>query len=230
MSDAPARRTGRPTLNEAVELQQAILDETLCMIGVAGIEGFSVDQLAMRIGVTKRTVYRHYRSKSGLIIAVVEREFDHLIHTLDRDSKERLDKVPDPLVRLRLWIKAFFDYMQSQQAAGFINFLAFESASNPEVGKLFLEWHNHVINYCSILVEEAQASGLIRSGNSKRFSLLLVDLVTTIHNRTKPNFSADDIFGGDDPELYFEFRWMGFLSLVSDHPWASFINLGKGRG
>lgn len=222
MADTPARRTGRPTLDQAAALQQRILDETLSMVASSGSEGFSVDQLAEKISVTKRTVYRHHKNKNGLIVAAVKGEIDRLL--------EQSEPVPDdantnPVTRLRSWIKALFDYFYTPRASIFINFLVFESSTNEEISKQFSKWFDHVMERACEFITEAQELGLIRSGNPRRFALLLFDLITSVQARTRISVDMKAIFGDDDPEHYFEFRWMGFLSLVSDNPLANFINL-----
>jgi AcrR family transcriptional regulator len=222
IADTPARRTGRPTLDEAAALQQKILDETLSMVASSGSEGFSVDQLADKIAVTKRTVYRHHKNKNGLILAAVKCEIDRL---LERSDPVSIEASQNPIVQLRAWIKALFDYLCTPRASIFINFMVFESSSNEDINQQFLKWHDHVLERACELIRQAQDLGLARPGNPRRFSLLLFDLITSIQGRTRIGTDMKAIFGDDDPEQYFEFRWMAFLSLVSDHPWARFVSL-----
>ena len=222
MADTPARRTGRPTLNEATALQQRILDETLSMVATSGSEGFSVDQLAERISVTKRTIYRHHKTKNGLIVAAVKCEIDRLLEQLEPVANQVRKS---PIMELRAWIKALYDYIYTPRAAIFINFMVFESSSNEEISRQLLKWYEHVLDRACHLISEAQDLDLLRPGNPRRFSLLLFDLITSIQARTRVGVDMRAIFGDDDPEEYFEFRWMGFLSLASDHPWAKFISL-----
>lgn len=222
ISDTPARRTGRPTLDEAATLQERILDETLHMVASSGSEGFSVDQLAARISVTKRTIYRHYKNKNGLILTAVAREIDALL--------EQSEVAPETvearaIAQLRVYIKTLFDYIYTPRAIAFLKFLMFEAESNVEISAQLSKWHDHVMNRACHLISESQNVGLIRQGNPRRFALLLFDLTTSVQSRTKPWAGMTEIFGGDDPEQYFEFRWLGFLSLVSDNPWANFISL-----
>ena len=222
MADTPARRTGRPTLDEAAALQQRILDETLNMVASSGSDGFSVDQLAERILVTKRTIYRHHKTKNDLIVTAVKCEIDRLLEQLESIANEA-DQ--NPIMELRDWIKALFDYIYTPRAAIFINFMVFESSSNEEISGQLIKWHDYVLTRTCQLISEAQALGLMRSGNPSRFSLLLLDLIISIQARTRVGLDMESVFGGEDPEEYFEFRWMGFLSLVSDHPWVKFISL-----
>lgn len=222
MADTPARRTGRPTLDEATALQQRILDETLSMVASSGSEGFSVDQLAERISVTKRTIYRHHKTKKGLIVAAVNCEIGRLLEHLEFIAN---DVSTSPIMALRTWIKAQFDYIRTPRATIFINFLVFESSNNEEISQQLVKWYDYVLEHACRLISEAQQLGLARPGNPQRIALLLFDLITSIQARTRFDLGSRTIFGDDDPEEYFEFRWMGFLSLVSDHPWAKFISL-----
>ena len=63
---APARRPpGRP---RSARSHEAVLDAAATLLDEQGLPGFSVDEVARRSGVSKATIYKHWRS--GLEIAV----------------------------------------------------------------------------------------------------------------------------------------------------------------
>jgi AcrR family transcriptional regulator len=64
MSETTPKR-GRPRSAEAAE---AILDATLELVGEVGIRGMSMDDLAVRAGVSKATIYRRWSSKEALVL------------------------------------------------------------------------------------------------------------------------------------------------------------------
>ena len=53
-------------------LAQRVLDATLSLLGEVGY-GFSIDELATRVGVHKTTVYRHWPTKATLVAAAMDR-------------------------------------------------------------------------------------------------------------------------------------------------------------
>lgn len=60
------RRPGRPRSEKA---EQAILDATLEALTERGIEGVSLEDVAVRAGVGKATLYRRWSGKEDLLIA-----------------------------------------------------------------------------------------------------------------------------------------------------------------
>lgn len=57
---------------EKSEKREALLDCAQRLFEVQGFHGTGVDQIAKDSGVTKRTLYKHFGSKEGLIQAVLE--------------------------------------------------------------------------------------------------------------------------------------------------------------
>ena len=47
-----------------------------------GFEGTSVEEIAMRAGVSKPVVYEHFGGKEGLYAVVIDREMTRLEHTI----------------------------------------------------------------------------------------------------------------------------------------------------
>lgn len=224
MEDAPVRRMGRPTLDEAAALQQQILDETLRLVRESGSEGFSVDQLAAQIGVTKRTIYRRYKSKEGLINSVVSREIKRLI----ADVTESGD-CGTSLSRLHDWSRTFFDYVTKPETIAFYNYLNFEAAVNAEIRRYSLQWHEFMLDHTCAMILDGQNEGLIQQGEPRRYALLLLDLLMGVFLRAKMNIGLDEALGGEKPQNYFDFRWSGFLSLVGNRPSEQFARSALGH-
>lgn len=62
-----------------------------------GFDGTSVEEIAVRAGVTKPVVYEHFGGKEGLYAAVVDREMQYLERVITESlvrgrSKERIEK------------------------------------------------------------------------------------------------------------------------------------------
>lgn len=63
---------GRPTLAAAQELTRHMLDVACAQFIALGLEGASIERIALEAGVSKLTLYRHFESKRGLFVAVIE--------------------------------------------------------------------------------------------------------------------------------------------------------------
>ena len=65
---APARRGGRP---RSTECELAILQATRELLVEGGVRGLTIEKAAARAGVAKTTIYRRWRDKDELALAVV---------------------------------------------------------------------------------------------------------------------------------------------------------------
>lgn len=64
-----ASKGGRP---RSVQSQQAILDATLTLLATEGFEAMSIEAIAARAGVGKKTIYRWWSSKEALVIDAIK--------------------------------------------------------------------------------------------------------------------------------------------------------------
>ena len=53
------------------DVKQRILTESMPLIFNNGIKAMTMDELAKRIGVSKRTIYEHFKDKDALLIAIL---------------------------------------------------------------------------------------------------------------------------------------------------------------
>lgn len=60
---------GRP---RSVQSQQAILDTTLTLLAIEGFDAMSIEAIAARAGVGKKTIYRWWNSKEALVIDAIK--------------------------------------------------------------------------------------------------------------------------------------------------------------
>ena len=76
---APARpRAGRPSREQAAQLRERILDVATELLFAHGYGGTSIEAIARRAGVSKRTFYQRFPDKPALMSAVVVRLIDRL--------------------------------------------------------------------------------------------------------------------------------------------------------
>ncbi|WP_067888744.1 TetR/AcrR family transcriptional regulator [Nocardia vaccinii] len=88
--DAPVRRgAGRPTREQAAARQRELLDTALDLFLENGFELTTVEMIASRVNMTKRTIYARYRDKSALFLAAVHRAIERQV--VPRETLEDLD-------------------------------------------------------------------------------------------------------------------------------------------
>ena len=217
-----SRRRQRSSVDGAIALRGEILDQTLSMLRVTGSEGLSVDRLAEEIGVTKRTIYRHYKSKSDLIIAVVSREVERLCQAIVNPTSG-VDDI-NAIGMLYDWIRGFFDYARMPETLAFMRYLNFEAARDASLQQHDDQWSSLLHDHACKLISAAQQQGSLRRCKPMRLAILLLDLVVSFDARGRYNVHADK-FGGDAPDQYFAIRWAAFMSLAAPHPWSEFNQL-----
>ncbi|UAK23110.1 TetR/AcrR family transcriptional regulator [Sphingomonas nostoxanthinifaciens] len=206
----PGRRLGRPTLDEAAALRETFLDRAFDMLCERGVHGFSIDALAKVSGVTKRTIYRHYKSKNALIEAVVERRALRL--TQIDDLRDRADLLP--VERLRLWGLRIFRQLSGDDAKRLSLLLRFAGLTEPWAADMLDVWARRLIASASTLVVAAQESGNLRRCDPEILVFLLLDLIDGLFNRM--SYSGQTRNPLDDASLdhYFQQRWLSFLQLA----------------
>lgn len=67
--ESGASKGGRPRSEQS---QQAILDATLTLLATEGFEAMSIEAIAARAGVGKKTIYRWWSSKEALVIDAIK--------------------------------------------------------------------------------------------------------------------------------------------------------------
>jgi AcrR family transcriptional regulator len=82
---------------EKVELRQAILRAAAELLVEVGYEGFSLRQVAERVGYSATTIYLYFEDREDLLFAVVDEAFDAFLAAL----RAAVDGEPDPRARLR---------------------------------------------------------------------------------------------------------------------------------
>jgi AcrR family transcriptional regulator len=78
------------------ERQEEIMDQAVRLIAENGIQGLTVRNLAKRIGVSEPALYRHFDSKTDILLGILDR-FDRASHgmraTLSSDDSPSLEQL-----------------------------------------------------------------------------------------------------------------------------------------
>jgi AcrR family transcriptional regulator len=155
---------------EKQELRQAILSTAAELILEKGYEGFSLRQIAERIGYSATTIYLYYRDKDDLVAAVVEEGFTRFLRHLERvrggEPLARLGDLGRAYVRFGLDNPVFYQLMFMQRADLLAQARGPESRSE---GASF-----------QVLVDTVQAAldaGQLRPGDARAYSSTLWAIV-----------------------------------------------------
>lgn len=126
------REIERETTIEKIEkILQGAMQEFLAH----GYAGTSMDRVAARAGVSKATVYSHFRDKEGLFKALIQRS----AHQKFEDLFDKLPLEGEPSVVLRHLITTALHRMTSdKEHQAFVRILIGESGRFPELAKAWI--------------------------------------------------------------------------------------------
>ena len=191
-----------------------MIDRGFELVCILGSNGFSFEALAADTGITRRTIYRHFETKTALIEAVVK-------HQMAKFDDLALSGVAqtDPLGALRELAYWHFDCQHQPKMFALANFLAFECQANPVMAEKRQEWFEQNCRRIRELIETAQQTGLLRNAPAEDLLALLLDMIAGSIFRFRSGMKDSEIFGSVTPEAYFSRRWAMFLYLARPGPW-----------
>ena len=149
----PARRSGRPRSTEA---ELAILQATRELLVEGGVRGLTIEKVAARTGVAKTTIYRRWRDKDELALAVVLDMVEHVV---------RLPELGNTRAELRAFVEAAVEVLGSTLMGRVMQGLVSDLATDPDLARAFRE---RVVSVRDAeverLVERGVARGDLRPG------------------------------------------------------------------
>lgn len=115
--------------------EEAILAAAAELVAKVGYDAMSTDDVAARVGISKRTLYDHFPSKEQLVVRVVTSGMEKVMQALDAvdPSLPAIDRLAEALRiavrhRLSLWgwgqplprctLERYESYLQIRRAAG----------------------------------------------------------------------------------------------------------------
>ena len=144
---APLRRGGRPRSSEA---ELAILQATRELLVEGGVQKLTVEGVAARAGVAKTTIYRRWRDKDELALAVVLEMVERVVE---------LPELGDTRAELLAFVGAAVEVLGSTLMGRVMQGLISDLATDPELGVAFRE---RVVSVRDAEVERLIARGIAR--------------------------------------------------------------------
>ena len=166
------RRLGPNSERKVAQILAAARDRfTEC-----GFGGASMDDVAQLAGVSKATVYAHFKSKSDLFAAVIANEGRGFVLALEQRPGEAIDAT------LTRFGRAAFALFLAPHTIAVYRSIAAETSRFPDLGRIFFEsGPAFVLSRLAEFLGHAMADGLLRRDNpdiaaAQFFSLILGDL------------------------------------------------------
>ena len=148
---APPARSKRA---DAHRNEQALLAAAAAVFVEFGVDA-PIREIAAKAGVGIGTIYRHFATRTDLVVAVYRRE----VEACAEAGPRLLAAADSPVVALRQWIDLFIDFLATKH--GLADALRSDSAEFIGLHSYFL---NRLVPVCAQLLEAGESAGEIRSG------------------------------------------------------------------
>ncbi|HXH11469.1 MAG TPA: TetR/AcrR family transcriptional regulator [Alphaproteobacteria bacterium] len=182
------------------QLRQTILTAAGELFLAHGYEGFSLRQVAERIGYSATTIYRYFTNKDDLLFALVYegfQEFEQALraaaHSTD-DPLRRLEALGRAYIRFGLQHPVHYQLMFMQRAD--LLFRQRAGQTSPPIESFDL---------LQRAVQQALAAGILRQGDAETYSHALWALVhgiTSLAVAQMPSFTMPDLEDITDVALH----------------------------
>ncbi|MEU9974303.1 helix-turn-helix domain-containing protein [Streptomyces sp. NPDC051014] len=143
----------RPRRADARRNETTLLEAAAAAFVAAGVEA-PVRDIAARAGVGTATIYRHFPTRSDLIIAV----YRHQVEACAEAGPALLTEAAGPYEALRRWIDLFVDFLVTKH--GLAGALRSDQTGFDTLHAYFLD---RLVPVCTRLLDAAAAAGEIRT-------------------------------------------------------------------
>ncbi|HBD13548.1 MAG TPA: TetR family transcriptional regulator [Porticoccaceae bacterium] len=163
--------------------REQLIQTAVTLFAKNGFHNTGIDLIAEQAGVTKRTMYRHFRSKEELILAAL-RDYDARFRNRFMQSVE--SKWDDPKDRLLGIFEVAYDWFTGNDFYGcmFINAIGEYSESHSAIREVCKEFKRLMLGYYSKLAKEAGAQN--PEHLAEQLSLLFEGAIVTHQVSQKP--------------------------------------------
>lgn len=187
MADGTVRHGGRPTRQEAAALGDKILNAATVLFLSRGFGATSIEAVARRARISKRTFYHRFDDKAGLYRAVVQRLLQHWLPQFEAafDAPEALETLLLHLAQRMLAVAL------SPEALALRRLLQAEAERFPELVEIAIEQGaSRGIERIAARLEEERRTGRIALEDCRFAAMQFQEMVLSIPLRRAMGFGA----------------------------------------
>jgi AcrR family transcriptional regulator len=145
------------TVVDAPSARERLIDTSYDLFTRRGIGGVGVDEVIIKAGVAKATLYRHFPSKEDLVLAFLDRRAELWTgEVIDRQPRGRADDPEEQLLALFDVLDDWFHERSDYEACSFVKVL-FEVGAKGRIGQACLA---HLDKIRDTLRDRAELAGL----------------------------------------------------------------------
>lgn len=167
-----------PTASSAT--RDKLTESAVALFSQEGFRNVNLDRIAARAGVTKGSLYWHYKSRNELILAACE----HFYVRWQEGLHAAIDDVADPLERLRAALLYSVDSCLLTPANRVFESEVYAAALHDEkIRAGWVRFYNTALDLFVGLVESAREAGRIPTRNPHRAVGLMIATIDGIEKR-----------------------------------------------
>ena len=174
---------------QSMELKDRIIDQAGNLFVKHGIKRISMDEIASRLGISKRTIYQNFKDKEDLLLQYI-RNLELMQIEYLKDLSKNEETVVHVFIR-SIEMHKDFDFFN-------VNFIDDVNKYYPKAKKELIEQQNRGVIFIRQFLEEGMAQGVIRKDlNMEVVSFLLQDSNRTFISATRlanKSFSNWELF------------------------------------
>ncbi|MDF2890701.1 MAG: transcriptional regulator TetR family [Clostridia bacterium] len=139
--------------------KDSLILTTIDVMNELGIQGLSTREIAKRQGVSEATLFRHYKSKNELLIAVLDfySQFDSDI------AKSTEMRQLSAREAIEFWVNSYVEYYENYPAITSINQAYDVLASDNSLAMKIKEVFNYRRDILMALIDRAKQAGEVKS-------------------------------------------------------------------
>jgi len=157
------------------ERSEQILQTSMAIFARDGYHKADVDEIAVKAKVGKGTIYRHFKSKKGLFLAVVEWGISKMKDTI----MEAIKDIDSPIERITQAVSTYLTFFETHRE--FYRVLIQEMADfREEIGQIFREKYLSHIHLLEENIRRGIENGMLKNLNPRIASFALIGLTNSI--------------------------------------------------
>lgn len=175
-----------------IHRKEGIIISTIETLNEVGIQNLSTKLIAKREGVSEGTLFRHFKNKTEIMIAVI----DHFSKFDDAIIETSINRKLDPIETIRYFVGAYAEYYENYPEITAVVQCYDSLMCDPELYDKIRNIITKRSDFILKTIKDAQKNGVIKSNiNSELLEHLITGGCTDIclkWRRAKFNFSIKD--------------------------------------
>jgi len=150
--------------------QQEIIDVSLELISTTGIQGFTIKNLAKKIGISEPAIYRHYENKISILLAIL----DYFKSRSESLFVKQVNESDSSLVRIEKIFQGHFNAFEKTPSLVNVIFSEEIFRNEPILQERITDIMDRNSGVIKAIVAEGQARGEIKAEIESKYLTLII--------------------------------------------------------